>query len=85
MPENQTAWNSDNHRIKETVKENNQTSKVANGEKARGGSDRGGGAGCRVAAGYAGGAHLRETEIQRWLWTSTVAPVGETPSLTLVR
>ena len=26
MPENQTAWNSDNHGIKETVKENNQTS-----------------------------------------------------------
>ena len=29
MPENQTAWNSDNQGIKETVKQNNQTSKNA--------------------------------------------------------
>ena len=33
MPENQTAWNSDNHGIKEIVKQNNQTSKAADGEK----------------------------------------------------
>ena len=30
MPENQTQWNSNNHGIKETVKENNQTGKVVN-------------------------------------------------------
>ena len=32
MPENQTSWNSDNHRIKETVKQNNQTSKAVDRE-----------------------------------------------------
>ena len=44
--------------------------------------DRGGGAGCNNAAGHAGGADLRETETQRWLWTTAVAMVGEAPSLT---
>ena len=29
MPENQTAWNSDNQGIKEKMNQNNQTSKVA--------------------------------------------------------
>ena len=29
MPENQTAWNSDNQRIKEKINQNNQTSKAA--------------------------------------------------------
>ena len=32
MPENQTAWNCDNHRIEETVKQNNQTGKAADRE-----------------------------------------------------
>ena len=38
MPENQTAWNSNNHGIKETVKQNSQTGKERNvfdGEKLR--------------------------------------------------
>ena len=38
MPENQIAWNSSNHRIKETVKQNHQTWKGADGEKSRWGS-----------------------------------------------
>ena len=35
VPENQTAWNSDNQGIKETVNQNNQTGKAAEGEKPR--------------------------------------------------
>ena len=32
VPENQTAWNSNNNGIKETVKKNNQTGKVGDRE-----------------------------------------------------
>ena len=32
VPENQTAWKSNNHGIKETVKQNNQTGKVGGRE-----------------------------------------------------
>ena len=46
MPENQTAWNSDNHGVKETVKQNKQTCKAADGN-------------CSEVAGCAGGADLR--------------------------
>ena len=35
VPENQTAWNSDNHRIKETVELNDQIGKAVDGEKPR--------------------------------------------------
>ena len=66
VPENQTAWNSDNHRIKKKkVKQNNKTGKAVDreavarqhtvwaglAEKLRQGSDPWGQAGCGKAVG----------------------------------
>ena len=45
MPENQTAWNSDNHRIKETVKQNSQMGKAVDRENQGKEVDHEGGAG----------------------------------------
>ena len=36
----------------------------------------------KTMADWVGGADLRGSETQRWLWTKAVAKVGETPSLT---
>ena len=54
VPENQTAWNSDNHRIKEMVKQNTQTSKAVDGEKPRQGSNHAGWAAYSEAKGCTG-------------------------------
>ena len=82
MPENQTAWNSDNHEIKETVKQNNQTCKVADGEKPRWGSgqwDHGVQAGCSEA----GGADLRGNwDSELTVDYGSCQVMGETPILT---
>ena len=67
MPKNQTAWNSDNHGIKETVKQNNQAGKVADGEKLLWGGGPWGRAGCGEMAGCVSRADLRGN------WDSEVA------------
>ena len=59
VPENQIAWNSNNHGIKETVKQNNQTGKAVDREKQRELADCEGRAGCNEGASCAGGADLR--------------------------
>ena len=72
MPENQTAWNSNNQGIKETVNQPNQTGKTGGNREP---SVRLG----TVQAGLAEG----ESETQSRQWTMAgFATVGETPSLT---
>ena len=58
VPENQTAWNSENQGIKETVNKNNQTCK-------KGGWRETAAKQLMVWAGLA----EQETETQSWLWT----------------
>ena len=65
MPENESAWNSDNQEIKKKVNQPNQMVRTHDRQWT-------------TQVGLAEG----ETETQRWLWTTAVAVVGETPSLT---
>ena len=59
VPENQTARNSDNQGIKETVTEYNQTSKAVNREKPSWAVDHEGGVGWGPGADSVGGADLK--------------------------
>ena len=77
VPENQTAWNSNNQGIKETVNQMNRTSQKETGQT--------GGQREPAARWQTVWAELAEweTETQSWLRTTAgVAVVGETPSLT---
>ena len=84
MPENQTAWNSNNQGINEKINQNYQTSKAADlvGQLRK--TEETGRLGAGLAAqlcGLCGRGCLKGT--QRWLWaTAGVSEVGEAPSLT---
>ena len=72
MPENQTAWNSDNQGIEGTIDQTNQTGKTGGWREPE----------ARQQTEQAGLTE-QETETQSSLWTTVgVAAVGETPSVT---
>ena len=82
MPENQTAWNSNNQGIKETVNQPRQTGRVADRENLQQGDGPSGWGSLRetVARQRTVQARLaeRETGTQSWLWTVTrAATMGE--------
>ena len=73
MLENQTAWNSNNQRIKKTVNQTNETSKMGRWRELESRQET---MQVRLAE--------QETETQSSLWTMAgVAVVAETPSVTL--
>ena len=90
MPKNQTAWNSDNQGIKETVSQTcrrEMMGKWADGENLGQRSRPCGWGWLREFPAKCWtlweGLTERETETQSWLWTTAgVATVGETPSCT---
>ena len=87
MPENQTVWNSNNHRIKETVKQNNQTGKAVDGEKLWWGGGLWGWGGLQWGGGLCGRSWLKGKLILRggcglwWLLRWEKLPVSHKSSL----